>query len=239
MIESENKKLATEKMVVSINNLRPNPYNPNKMSEYVYEKMKQTIKEKGLFGSIYVRPSAGIYEILDGEHRTKACKELGYTEIPVEVAIDEMSELDVKFWTIYFNNTHGKDDIEKRARLYEEMESGQAQLLPFTEEEITHEKELFKFDFDQYNHQENIEEKRTNLISIAVSEEIKNMWNRCLNVSKENKQEISDTLFQMMDSWLDINDLQYGKYKTEVAEDKIKKTIEADKRKMENEQPII
>src|SRR3990167_256179 len=130
MIEVENKKLVTEKRIVGINEIEPNPYNPNKMSEYVYEKMKQTIKDKGLFGSIYVRPFAGYYQILDGENRWRACKELGYVKLPVEVS-QEMEEEEVKFWTIYFNNTHGKDDIEKRAKLYEEIDAGQSQLLPF------------------------------------------------------------------------------------------------------------
>lgn len=52
--------------------------------------------------------------------------------------------------TKYFNNTRGKDDIEKRALIFEALDQGQSQLLPFTEDEIRNEKELFKFDFSQY-----------------------------------------------------------------------------------------
>lgn len=147
-------KLPTEKKIVPIDSIIANFWNPNVMPKATFEKMKQTIVEKGLFGSIYVRrfeSTSGIqYQILDGQHRWQACKELGWTEIPVEVAINEVSDRETQFWTIYFNNTRGKDDIEKRSVILENLELGQIPLLPFTEEEIENEKKLFKFDFSQY-----------------------------------------------------------------------------------------
>lgn len=147
-------KLVTEKKIVLIDYIIPNEYNPNQMSDFIYGRMKETIKEKGLFGSIICRPLAGMYQILDGEHRWKACKELGYTELPIEVSVNEMSDQDVKFWTLYFNNTRGKDDIEKVAQIFNEIDIGQAQLLPFTEDEIENTKALFKFDFSQYENKD-------------------------------------------------------------------------------------
>jgi len=143
-------KLKTQKITVPIDSIMANPYNPNKMPKSVYDKMKLTIQEKGLFGSIICLKYGDRYMILDGEHRTKACKELGYTELPVECSIEDMNENDIRFWTIYFNNTRGKDDIEKRSQILEALEQGQCQLLPFTEQEIENEKKLFKFDFSQY-----------------------------------------------------------------------------------------
>lgn len=143
-------KLVTEKKVVSVNQIIVNPWNPNRQSDIIFQKMKKTIDEKGLFGSIIVRPYLGGYQILDGEHRFKACKELGYTKIPVECSVKEISDSDTKFWTLYFNNTKGKDDIEKVAQIFETLDEGQAQLLPFSEDEIRNTKELFKFDFAQY-----------------------------------------------------------------------------------------
>ncbi len=145
------KKFATEKIVIDIEKVMPNFWNPNHMPKAMFEKMKQTISEKGLFGSIYCRKYGDKYQILDGEHRMKACKELGFTTLPVECAVNEMTDNEVQFWTIYFNNTRGKDDIEKRSKILENIEKGQAQLLPFTDEEIENEKNLFKFDFSQYH----------------------------------------------------------------------------------------
>ncbi len=143
-------KLQTEKKIVDIDSIVANPWNPNVMTDSIFQKMKLTIEDKGLFGSIIVRPFAGCYQILDGQHRWKACKELGYKELPVECSVTEISDSDTKFWTIYFNNTKGKDDIEKRSQIFEALDAGQSQLLPFTEDEIKNEKELFKFDFSQY-----------------------------------------------------------------------------------------
>lgn len=142
--------LTTEKKIVNIDSIIANEWNPNRMSDFIYQKMKKTISEKGLFGSIICRPLAGCYQILDGEHRWKACKELGFKEIPIEVSVNEISDQDTKFWTVYFNNTKGKDDIEKISEIFKSLDAGQSQLLPFTEDEIKHTKELFAFDFSKY-----------------------------------------------------------------------------------------
>lgn len=143
--------LKTQKITIPIDKIIPNFWNPNHMSKAIFDKMKQTIQEKGLFGSIICRKYGEKYQILDGEHRMKACKELGWTELPVECATDDVTDAEVKFWTIYFNNTRGKDDIEKRSAILEGLDKNQEQLLPWTEEEIENEKKLFKFDFSQYN----------------------------------------------------------------------------------------
>ena len=137
-------KLVTEKKIVKIDDIVTNPWNPNVMPDVLFQKMKAVINEKGLFGSIIVRPLAGCYQILDGEHRWKALKELGYKEVPVECSVVEITDQDAKFWTIYFNNTRGKDDVEKRAQIFEELEQGQTTFLPWTEEEISFLNDSFK-----------------------------------------------------------------------------------------------
>jgi hypothetical protein len=236
MIEAENRKLVTEKRIVKIDDVVPNPFNPNQQSDYIFQKMKDTIQSKGLFGSIFVHEFAGVYQILDGEHRWKACKELGWKEIPVEVS-PGLEEKDVKFWTIYFNNTHGKDDIEKRAKLYEEIDEGQAQLLPFSEEQMKNEKELFKFDFSKYDEQKEIQaSKKTNVISAVVTEEIKALWDRCLMIAKNDGKDISVMLFQMMDGWLELSDMAYSVYKQQKEEARIQAVVDKDiEKNLENE----
>lgn len=102
-----------------------------------------------MLGSILVREIGGHYEILDGEHRWKYAKELGYKELTVE-SIGEIEDSKAKILTVMLNNLRGKDDIEKRAIILESLNEGQLQLLPFTAEEIENEKKLFKFDFSQY-----------------------------------------------------------------------------------------
>jgi len=201
--------LATTKITVHIDNIIPNAFNPNEMSEFMYEKMKQTIKEKGLFGSIYVTPTAGMYRILDGEHRWKACKELGMTWLPVECA-KEMTDQEVKFWTVYFNNTRGKDDIEKRAQIFKELDNGQTSLLPFTQEEIDNEKALFSFDFSQYDKPESERQGRevVRAIMIPVTEDEWAVWEKAKEVLKqENKTDVW-FMMQAVDSFLQLYSLK-------------------------------
>ena len=176
-------KLTTEKKIMDINLVYPCSWNPNKQTDYTFQKMKQTIEEKGLFGSIIVRRCESSYvpgavELLDGYHRWKACKELGWKEIPVEVVVQDVSDKESKFWNLYFNNTRGKDDILKRTQLMKDIEGGMAQLLPFTADEIKNHIELGKFDFAQYEKEIAIEESKpfTKVVAFKLNEEEYNIW---------------------------------------------------------------
>lgn len=140
----------TTRKRVPIHHICQNPWNPNVQSEKMFSKGIASVKEFGLMGSILVREHVGLYEILDGEHRWRYAKELGYTEMDVD-SLGEISDDRAKILTVLLNNLRGKDDIEKRAAIYESLNAGQLQLLPFTEEEIENEKNLFKFDFSQYD----------------------------------------------------------------------------------------
>lgn len=227
-IESGDRQLVTEKRIVKIDDIVPNPFNPNEQSGYIFQKMKDTIQSKGLFGSIIVHEFAGVYQILDGEHRWKACKELGWKEMPVEVSV-HLEENDVKFWTLYFNNMKGSDNVEKKAKLFEEIDEGQAQLLPFTADEIRNTKELFKFDFSKYDEQKEISaSKKTNTISATVPEDIKELWERCLSVCKKDKIDISIMVYQMCDNFLKGNDLEYIHFLEKKEQDRIQNVVDKD-----------
>lgn len=138
----------TTKKIVDINQVFPNPWNPNMESITVYNSIKETIRQKGLIGTITVRDWKGSYQIINGEHRWKILKELEWKEIPVE-SIGEISDDEAYFWTLKLNEG-GKNDIEKLAKMYGEMSDGQLSLLGTTQEEIKNTKDLFKFDFSQY-----------------------------------------------------------------------------------------
>jgi hypothetical protein len=69
----------------------PNPWNPNKMPEGTLKKLKLSIEKFGLFNAILVREKGTKYEIIDGEWRWKAFKELKIPYISCRVieATDE------------------------------------------------------------------------------------------------------------------------------------------------------
>lgn len=166
----------TTKKIVPIDHVTPNPWNPNVQSDIIFRKEVESIKELGMLGSILVRDSAGQYEILDGEHRWKACKELGYTEIAVET-LGEIPDEEAKLLTILLNNLRGKDDILKRAAILDQLSQGQLQLLPFTEQEIEHTKSLLNFDFSQYDKEEEIPDKpKIKTLMFALDEDQEKLW---------------------------------------------------------------
>lgn len=202
-VKAKKHKLATEKITVPVGHISPNQWNPNKMDSYTYEKMKKTIEEKGLFGSIIVRYIAGEYEIIDGEHRYRACVELGYKEIPVENA-GEMTDQEVKFWTMYFNNTRGKDDVIARAKLLNEMDRGQASLLPWTEEELANHRKLVDWSPETFNEQKEAKPKPDNLIHFQVTEATARAWKHCLEVASANSLNEEQLLITMIDHYLSV-----------------------------------
>ncbi len=83
---------------IEVKKIRPNPfqprveYDPNSMND-----LKNSISEKGVIQPVTVREKDNYYELIAGERRLRAVKELGYEKIPafiVEVETDnEMLEL--------------------------------------------------------------------------------------------------------------------------------------------------
>lgn len=71
---------------LKINTITPNKFQPRK--KFTDEKLtdlKNSIKEKGIIQPIIVRPVEGGYELIAGERRFRAVKELGYEDIPAIV----------------------------------------------------------------------------------------------------------------------------------------------------------
>src|SRR3990167_3334570 len=81
---------------VPVESIHPNEYNPNRQSEHDFELLQRSMKDDGFTQPIIVQKnpdgsSSGI--IVDGEHRWKAAKAIGYKEIPVvfvDMTVEQM-----------------------------------------------------------------------------------------------------------------------------------------------------
>ena len=51
---------------IEVEKLRPNPWNPNRMSDEMFHKLKEYVKREGMVEPIVVRPQADGFEILGG-----------------------------------------------------------------------------------------------------------------------------------------------------------------------------
>ena len=127
------------------------------MEDRIFEQTKKNIEKEGLIGGIIVREmekEKGKYIIIDGEHRWKATKELGYKEIPVIILDKKLP--DAMIATINFNKLRGELDTLKLAEVIhnlgktynmEELEDK----MGYSQDELKGLENLLKFDFDQFD----------------------------------------------------------------------------------------
>lgn len=93
---------------LKIDKVEPNPTNPNELPEDKMDTLKQEIRESGFKQPILVREkedSSG-WEIIDGEHRWRALRELGADSIPAVVV--EAGDDEAKIGTISMNLLRGE-----------------------------------------------------------------------------------------------------------------------------------
>lgn len=137
-------RVAGKSLVVHVSELRRNPWNYNVLDEVGMEKLKATITQDGFAVDIVVREldepkGKAKYEIVDGEHRWIAAKELGMKKVPIR-NLGKVTDQRAKGMTIKLNELKGKPDSERLALIVDElMKSNDAAListLPFDDEEL-------------------------------------------------------------------------------------------------------
>ena len=84
---------------IKIIEIRPNPYQPRKnFDDSKIKELAQSIQEHGVFTPILVRKGISGYELIAGERRLRACKEVNLETIPaivLELNDEEMMEISV------------------------------------------------------------------------------------------------------------------------------------------------
>ena len=118
----------------------PNPWNPNKQDDFIYEKELASIKAFGFVDPILCRTLGSGWEIIDGEHRWRAAGDLGINQVPI-IDLGEVEEDEAKQLTIVLNETRGRPDPGKLRALLGELASRKSvtdllQVLPYTREQF-------------------------------------------------------------------------------------------------------
>ena len=180
----------TNKKRIPINDVFPNSWNSNQQSSSTFKKEIASIKERGFIQPIIVREVDGIHEIIDGEHRWRACKELEYTEIDVE-CIGSVSTVLAKSLTLDLNNLRGQDDILKRAAIIKQIKQGQGMLFAFDQSDIDAEISLLDFDFSQFKEPSITQDEKQNLLkSIKAGLSFENILRMIHSNSKNTEVKI-------------------------------------------------
>jgi len=129
----------------------PNGWNPNIVPEEVLAKLRAEIAQKGLCEPIIVRKRGDGYEVVDGEHRWRICRDLGWQEIPC--IIQDFSDTEAKIKTLQLNYMRGSVVPVKLAFLIHDLSKeisleDLAKRLPYEEPQMLDNLELLKLPED-------------------------------------------------------------------------------------------
>ncbi|GJM43291.1 MAG: hypothetical protein DHS20C21_01330 [Gemmatimonadota bacterium] len=93
---------------IPVDQLEANPWNPNKMSDETFAKLKAYVEREGLVEPLVVRAVKGRdkHQLLGGFHRWTIAKELGYDTVPCVVL--RLSDRRAKILTINLNEMKGQ-----------------------------------------------------------------------------------------------------------------------------------
>jgi len=105
---------------LEVNKVHPNLYNPNVMSGEKFEALKDFCLTHGAeqLDPIWVRHD-GVekFEVVDGEHRWRAAKEVGWKRL--RAFIIDLKEEDAKAFNVRKNRERGQINVFKLGRLFE------------------------------------------------------------------------------------------------------------------------
>ena len=111
-------KVYSEIKMVETKSLKPNEYNPNIMTDEQFQSLVDDFKENGFVGQPIIINDKK--EIIDGEHRWRCAKFLGYETVPV-VYFNPKDADHQKILTISWNKKRGEMSPTKLAQIIQEL----------------------------------------------------------------------------------------------------------------------
>lgn len=175
---------------IAIERIKPNEYNPNVVSADIMAKLGAEIAQKGACLPIIVRSKDDAYEIVDGEHRWRICRDLGWEEIPC--IIHDYSDNEAKIKTLQINYMRGSavpirlahliHDLNKEIKI-EEL----AEKLPYETVQMMDSLELLKLP-DNFG-------KEIEAQAMAEEEEMPVVWSVVLR--KEQAEIVEEAVEEM------------------------------------------
>jgi hypothetical protein len=140
-------------VAVAISDVRTNKWNPKEKDTTQYKQVVKSLDINGFMSPIIVRQVENTegYEIVDGEQRFTAAKELGHESIPI-YNLGYISDTDAKSKTIFAEVAVPFNEIDLSHLVVELNELEVA--LPYTEAEIEDFKHMSEFNFDTFDDDE-------------------------------------------------------------------------------------
>ena len=160
-----------------VGSLHPNPWNPNRVPEETYAKLRAYIEREGFVEPLVVRPhDKDAFQILGGFHRWRIAKELGYTTVPCVVV--DVDDRRAKVLTVNLNELKGQSVPALLAELVHDLSKelsleDLASQLPYTIPELEDLQDLLRIpdglEAQLVEEAERMERERPRVLSFAVS----------------------------------------------------------------------
>jgi len=130
---------------IPIDKLTAHPGNPNRMSKRNFARLVRNIERTGRYEPLVVRRQGDGFQIINGHHRCRALKQIGYETADAVVWDVDDAEADILLTTL--NRLGGSDVLQKKLALLERINRNMharemAKLLPFTRSQIERLKNL-------------------------------------------------------------------------------------------------
>jgi ParB-like chromosome segregation protein Spo0J len=140
-----------------VEDLHPNPFNPNRVSAENEMKIRASIERNGIFKPIIVREVAKpdgstSYEIIGGQHRWEQAKALGYSAVPI-ANLGRISDLRAKEIGLLDNARYGVDDTLSLGAILKELGDAEEiqSFLPYGDSDLTAIWSAQSIDLDELN----------------------------------------------------------------------------------------
>ena len=107
-------------VLVKLEYLKPNPWNPNKVMKPEMDLLELSIKKSGFcFPLVVIKENDTSYMIVDGFHRNLVAKKLKMEYVPVVILDEPVDEL--MNATIRFNRARGTHQIDRMSNIVAEL----------------------------------------------------------------------------------------------------------------------
>ena len=129
----ENNNEGQEQLMISVDEIRPNPYQPRKVfDKEALQELSESIQQHGVFTPILVKKSISGYELVTGERRLRASKMAGLETIPaILVDFDDQQMMEIAL----LENVQREDlNIIEEAKAYDQL----IKRLTYTQEQLAH-----------------------------------------------------------------------------------------------------
>jgi ParB/RepB/Spo0J family partition protein len=130
---------------IALDKLIAHPDNPNRMSKVKFTKLLRNIERTARYEPLVVRPcpqKPGFFQIINGHHRCRALRELGYKT--AEALVWDVNDQDTDILLATLNRLSGSDVLDKKLALLKRLNKSAfdgrtaklAKLLPQTANQI-------------------------------------------------------------------------------------------------------